>query len=512
MKKTLVILMGLFAFSLAVIVFAGATLGIGIENAEFKETVIYGDVSEVEGVIVRRSLKWENLMYWNTSYTVGDSEGTKTDYNCYLYEKADSYEYSEPVLSFMDPYTTPILDPDVEPKEPLQKALFDFFKEAPNGETTHKMISLKNYTEYYAFDLSVNMDGFSFWIEEQYAEEFAADEDTRKQYEVLEHFNDFFKIPVIEQEYYRIGVKKSEDGQLLGYYCRTENLTFHSGDIEWETEFPDNADSFQFNVHAIAVGDTCYFTFCPYTLGGTLVDTSLIPGGYGVYSFKYDDQSIDKDSLKLEYVLEPTESVELRLDAQKENLLVFYESKGQSAEKESYLTVLDLQTMKEKQTVLYGRTKAEQGTGCYWIYDDFMVAKYNNMEAAVLSRKDDGTFQLEYVVSARTEVSGTTNFLSRKNSFDWDGEKLLVAGANQTIEESYVPQKNNYINPITGKDMVEYSAYIAECSFFIGVFDRDGIRYYGEYACSLDTDWYSQKNCTATNMEQIEVSWPEVTP
>ena len=58
------------------------------------------------------------------------------------------------------------------------------------------------------------------------------------------------------------------------------------------------------------------------------MDTSLIPGGYGIYSFKYGDQFIDGESLKLEYALEPSGYVDVELDEQQENLLIFREKEN----------------------------------------------------------------------------------------------------------------------------------------------------------------------------------------
>lgn len=44
-----------------------------------------------------------------------------------------------------------------------------------------------------------------------------------------------------------------------------------------------NADSFSFETIACSTPEAVYFTFDPHSYRGELVDTSMIPGGYGLY-------------------------------------------------------------------------------------------------------------------------------------------------------------------------------------------------------------------------------------
>ena len=514
MKKTLIVLAGLFVLSIATIICAGTVIDANVDEVQFEENAIFGDASEVEGVIVHRNLKWEDMMYWHTTYVVGNPQATKTDYEFYAYEKADEYEWFEEGLRFTNAAELFSLNPDIEPEDGVGKALYELFKRTPNGENSCQTFRLKDYEDYYSFGITFDTKLYYFWIEPENEDDFANDEVVKKQREVLEHFNEFFRIPVVENEICKIGVNKSENGELFGYYIYD---SYYYGDYFDETsseeyEELENAEHFTFEINSVNTEDTFYFTFYPFTSEGNPVDTSLIPGGYGIYSFKYGDQFIDGESLKLEYALEPSGYVDVELDEQQENLLIFREKENDLGEIESYLTVLDLETMEEKQTIAYGKGDDNNLSRGYWVYDDFLIAQHDYFEAAVLSRAEDGTYHFEFTIPGTSEASGDNFLFFEDTCFDWNGEKLLVAGENNNAPEGYFQEQYLFYNPLTGEQSIAYGRYRMSCGFYLSVFDKNGMSYYGEYDCNLDTDLYSQKACTITRYNRLRVTWPEDTP
>lgn len=512
MKKTLLVLTGLLVLSVTTIICASATIGAPTDKVEFEETVLYGDPSEVEGVRVYRNLKWEDVMYWRATHILGAPSQTLTEYDFHMYKAPEPYEFEREILAFIDANEFYGLDSETATDSGVKKALLELLKETPNGETAEKIIQLYDYSDYYTFGLQIDMEDWGILIEKDEKIGFKTSEELAEQQKILACFNEFFRVPVIENEVYRIGIKKDDNGNAMAYYYGQDGVRRFEGTIDCTTELPKDADHFFFEIEAIRTSDTCYFTFLPYTSCGTLVDTSLIPGGYGIYSFKFGNETIDTDSLKLVYAMQPSNYVDLELDKQGQNLLIFHAEKNELGDKEKVLTVLDLTTEEEKQTLCYGIAKGKRISGCYWIYDNFIVVPYDTSGAALLSRTENGTYELKFNIPSKIwSVSGDTDFLNAANAFDYNGEKLLVVGGNQKASSDHI-LKDYYYNPLTGEDEVVYLRYMPVCGFFLGVFDENGLSFYAEYECNLDTELYSEKVCTTTLTDFIDVSWPEEKP
>ena len=66
-------------------------------------------------------------------------------------------------------------------------------------------------------------------------------------------------------------------------------------------------DHFDFCSIACSTPDAVYFTFNTHTDGGDVVDTSLIPGGYGIYRLPYDREKeiFLSEKLEMVYALDP---------------------------------------------------------------------------------------------------------------------------------------------------------------------------------------------------------------
>ena len=487
MRKSLALLIILTLLSGYGIYWAGTTVGAEEDKVQFTEHVIYGDKSVVEGVKVIRNTKYQEYMYWNSVYTIGDeAKEVETDFRFYEFGKDEKWERHYNGIWFdnvnydinfdEDGYT----DGRAEKAQGLEKAFYDFAKDAPAGKTTYKKIKLKDYMEYYTFGLQVNLPGVFM----DYTKMVDSSSYTENELKQVEKFNEFFKIPVLEDENYVLGVTKDKAGKVIGYGYQSAN----GGGSYNNFDYPEAnvaGDGFIFDTSAAYTDDTCYFTFLPLTADEKVIDMSLIPGGYGIYSFKYDSkkETFDADSLKLEYALEPGWYVGLKVDAQQENLLVFTED-----DEQFYLQVIDLDTMKEKQKIAYGKMNEEDLARCYFVEEDFLIAQYDYYEAMLFSRNADGTYTPEYTIPGeRLEVSENAYFLSGDCVFDWDGEKLLVADSLTTGEPHYEEL----------------------CGFFLAAFDKTGLVYYGEYECSLDTGslWKNNGLCEPTRNEELIINW-----
>ena len=110
-----------------------------------------------------------------------------------------------------------------------------------------------------------------------------------------ENFNHFFRIPVLENESSGFWVQKYPEGFMrTDYYEGKERQSAAS-------------DHFDFYSIACSTPDAVYFTFNTHTDDGDVVDTSLIPGGYGIYRLPYDREKeiFRSEKLEMVYALDP---------------------------------------------------------------------------------------------------------------------------------------------------------------------------------------------------------------
>lgn len=491
MRKSLVILMVLSILSCGGIAWANVTMGDEIDNVQFSEKLIYGDKSAVEGVTIAREARYDTNLFWNTTYTIGETNAIETDFS--FYEFGKKWEYNGDTkgagLSFQNSHTQVHMFDEMHYKEDssiggLNQALAELMESAPAGQVTTKLVKLKDYQPYYTFELYVDIEGldYDYGNYDMYAG--YSDEIIMKKKTTLEEFHNFFKIPVLEEERYLVGVNKDVYGSVVGYGLASHHTASSVNDYDAEMGLI-GGDSFFFDMSSVYTEDTLYFTFCPLTFEGKLIDTSLIPGGYGIYSCKYDVENklIDAATLKLEYSLEPTGYVSLELDAQEENLLVFTEDS-----KHFYMTVLDFPTFEAKQTIIYSDVKSSSDVARYQrVEEDYLIVQGDYYEAMVLSRNEDGTYTQEFVMPAfLEEVSNENYFLESDNAFAWNGKTLIVAG-DMMVEEPY---------------------YMSGCGVFLAAFDETGLIYYAEYDSSLNTGAVEEEYWICEPVD-LEIGWKE---
>ena len=95
----------------------------------------------------------------------------------------------------------------------------------------------------------------------------------------MNSFRRFFKIPVLENEIYTV---ESEDGDVLG-----EKEVY----VDWTEDY------FTLNFDMEYVSDKVFLFFGNRSANGKVVDTSEIPGGYGIYAFDVKTTDNDKKSI-----------------------------------------------------------------------------------------------------------------------------------------------------------------------------------------------------------------------
>ena len=486
MRKSFALLLALVILVSGTGIYTQAALLREKDQVHFTESFSYGDKSVVEGAQVEMYNYYNNKIFWHTIYEFGEEIKEKTDYEFYpwYHERESSFPGSlETMMDYMSFGTGAVM----EDKEysGLNAAMKELYDKTPNGEKNQMIIHLKDYADYYTFGLNFRFpnqvgnlykgyDGIMLLYPEQLDEDIAEYEENgadsehlnmlRKVRKDWDNFNEFFKIPVIEKEIYGLSLSKDEKGRITGMGTSNVGGGSTTGDIDSPDIFNiEGLDGFTLWFEALYDNGDCFLTFDPHTHNGNLVDTSQIPGGFGIYHFTYDNQNgtIDSENIQMVYELNPEHNIcSLKIEASGENLLLVTDENNRT-----YLSVINRDTMSLVQKLDMG--DAED----YFYFDsykDYMVTRSD--ELAVYTKDAAGLYQKEFGVEIaemerKLGVKENEGYVNWSGIHDWNGETLLIVS-------------NRY----------------SECAFFLTAVDETGLLYYGEYKSSLitgDEEYYS---------------------
>lgn len=489
MKKSFALLLILVVLSGCGIFYAQTTLLEEKDKVVFTETVLYGDKSAAENVTVEMKNCCGGYLFWDSVYDVGTG-ATQTDYEFYSDWQEQNYVYNSEMIEFG---LMPDVDLDyvdfqdkTQEKTGLYAAFQELYDSMEPGEEADKLVYLKDYMEYYPIQVTINISNdldFNLWDNVLTTEmEFTQ---KRKEKEWLLTMREFFKIPVIEDEMINIFMCLDENGNVTGYGAGSRSGAAAHGDASFP-ETVQGGDNFLPRMVETIKGEDLFFTFSTKTYNDKTVDTSLIPGGYGIYVLPYDEEKgeIYPEKLEMVYALDPNiEIFDLTLDESEENFLLFSFENGKCM-----LSVIDAETMELKQKL---EMPDDEGYfyHAYWLQEDFMVVKIKDYY--VLTRNSDGAFNLEFTIDDEKTQEIFFDYIPETDmdyfdtSFDWNGEQLIVS--RQLFDEEWeeIP------------------------CFYVAVFDKTEILYLGRYDSTLDsgTLGYQFHKCEPNGDYSVSVHW-----
>ena len=459
MKRFTALLLALaLFFAAAVGVIAGKVNALS-DKVTVTERTLYGDRAAAEGLTLTMRTTYLNRLFWDTSYTVGAEAKPGTVYTYY----GEEQRYTPPAYcSFFisDGIPTSAARTYAEGEEltGIDAAIAKLQESLPNGQKTTETVYLKDYYTYYPMRVCVDMSASAYLNDGP----------------MHQAFSDYFRIPVRDKDTVTITVDK------------TNNSNFFT-DMDSDVY----GDYFSF-VTCDAVAESrniCFFEFnnCYYDTDGVknYVDTSLIPGGWGIYAFSFDpDVSVDDRNKgegfltgEIQTVLpleKETEVYALLLNSDESRLLVFTEEKDGA-----YLTVLDTDTLRQTQRIRMGET------GFYQIHtkEDFTVAATE--DSFTVLTEDNGVFTLQYTVNAPIQPEEVSEMIRNINDMDYQDGRLAWAGAVSGYRSD-----NN-------------------CDYCTVVFDKTGLLYIGTFSNGVGTaksDFWNY-NCTPDEDRMVEVRW-----
>lgn len=459
MKKIIAIVLLLSLLSVGSFFMIGSIVSEEKANVTIKENIIYGDKSYADGVSVLTRAHYDDHLFWNTTYTIGNKNTVTTDYEFYYAEKYENRErrYHAVELDVDFKYGVDTSTPADE-CEGLQKAYRELYDELKPGEQGKKSIRLQDYYTYYPVRIGIDLPGV-LWNGNDY--EHLISQDYEKERAVWDKFNEFFKIPIPEDlPALEIGVSR------------------HLNDSGAASSSSGHDRDFYFNVRSTYTNSRVFFSIGnQYNIKDgedvKYVDTSLIPGGYGIYSFAYKnvrnsentkgsatyffpgyETGVDQESLAMVFPLEQhVEVIFLTLSNDESKLFMFTKEYGST-----YLTVIDIATMNELQK--FKITDAKNFT--FYEYDNCIVL--NGWDyISVIEKQADGLCKHAFTVSRKKEVNDSNLQKGVATTMAFDGEKLVII--NRTGDEIYPS--------------------LELCGFTVAVYNSTGLLYYGEYESSL---------------------------
>ncbi len=464
MKKSLYLTVVLLILTLSGVCTAAVSVSRQHDQVVITQSREVGEPAVLDGLNIQLGMGCRNL-FWNTTYLPGVSPQTTTDFR-YIHN-GSGMSYNDDNTPYYSIYlrddTTDLLQYDEEEENPvgLSRAFHELAAVTSAGEEQERTIRLKDYVDYHTFDIGIvtPTDEFYWLYNWKNIRPF--------EQELYDNFHSFFKLPTLEDETYNISLERDSKGKV-----------YHLGGGTTES---DRFDFMAQDQYQCVTRQAVYFTFWNRTVKGNIVDTSQIPGGYGIYRLPFTadfdpetESGILSEQLEMVYAIDPEHLVlGLGCSHDKSRLLLHTCENG-----EYVLTVLDSETLEVLQRIPY----SPQAEDWYLWRDeeqDILLITLGWKDYVLFSLREDGLYHLEFICE-----KGTMHLLNTDCDMAWDGQRLVLGNINSSSERKY--------------------------SFCFEVYDKTGLLYYGEYqnSLSLNSD-YSDfiSPCYPTREHPIELSW-----
>ena len=448
------------------------------DTVTIKENVIYGDKAQAYGLSVTSNLHYDNHLFWSTVYTVSNAPRINTEYSFYHQAQYRNSETHPGITVSSKPSYGCNFKKPAEEQSGLAKAYKELFDMTAPGEDKRAVIQLNKYYEYYP--ISVFFDIPDVYFSGNDPDNLTGDHVGGEKY-VHDKFAKYFRIPIPDTEKVEIYVAKDITG----------NISMSGAGGAYSDELELEAESYYATSVCAYGSGRCYFTVSNNTKKDNRVDMSLIPGGYGIYSFRYSEYKMDKgvlttgidaDSLSTVYQLDTTVTVEeMWLSDNGSRLhLMTYEAGGRI-----YYTLIDTASMTAMQHILISETGFISNV--YHRQEDFLAITVED-KITVLEKTSDGNYNVEFTVPMSDILGERIHWFHNALVMDYNGEKLAIAGA-----------------------LYESKFHSLElCNYYIAVYDKNGLSFYAEYISSLSLNPDPSRfkgNCLPDYPNAFEIKW-----
>ncbi|MBQ9112177.1 MAG: hypothetical protein IJY08_01190 [Clostridia bacterium] len=456
MKRYIAVFLAVLISAVACLCVISGDISDEKDKIEITERTLYGDRAFALGAVVDVATRYGYHLFWNTRYTVGETGVSETEFDFYA---SDKRENSAPAYGGVYMYTdlnfSTNLDTPTEQLSGLSKAYREIYDECPEGQSVTRTVYLKDYYDFYPLNIRFDLPDIS-WTSITHSGD---------QLYVKQRFEEFFSIPVSADDTTVLTVARQQWG----------NVSATSG---------HNGSNYGVGATSAYADGRCFFAINIRDSLGNAVDTSHIPGGYGIYAFDFDrgigmeDTGIDADSLSMVYSLDTSVAVDrMWMSDDGERLLILATEKG-----DIVFIAVDVATMETVSRLTLG---AKDYMYAFEL-DCGVVVKFEN-RVVLICADNQGEYSIKIDAADLVSYDENYNNIHSSASMDYDGERLVIMDALG--------------DPLRGADY--------KCSFYIAVYGCDGLLYYGEYEHSLDrhTGGSYGTSCVPNDTEAFKVSW-----
>ncbi|MBQ3136198.1 MAG: hypothetical protein IJB74_01815 [Clostridia bacterium] len=464
MRKTLALFLTVFIIALSLYTCVSASVNSEKENVTIHENYIYGDKRFAEKVEVNFKAQYYDNLLWDINYNIAENKA-ETKFSLYrdgIPNEYDATNYLTLTGGFWNYSTSGFLGEESF----FSEAFKDLVKDAKPYEEVKKTISVSDYLDYYPLSVEINFPN-------KYSLDSSLGYYETDSYNLVSALSDFFKIPVLKNHLLTISATVNESGNI-----------FQSGS-ESVASAEENSIYDEFSIYGSSVitEDKCLIYFSNKSYMGKNVDTSKIPGGYGIYClpYSYTEEgrrvTFDYSALSNVFSVESNHEItQLKLSADGKSVYMVTEEN-----EECYLTVIDTENYAVLQKIKVSTNK-NQSAGFGYIENSFAVINlyHENLQSRfnLYTIDNNGLFVKEFTALTHHEdkIDGSENIrypgsdIYEHSNIDveWDGENLYVT--NDFDESVGMVRDRN-------------------AGFSLSVYNKYGLQFFGNYYTSLTSGY-----------------------
>lgn len=465
MRKSLILLIVLLLASGIFTSYCAGQLYELRDQVTVTEKTILGDPAAAGGLRVTLKTTWDDHLFWTTTQTLGSGQEPETEYQFVESSSTSSYIYRNNGVEYYINYDMDaselIYSEDEVEFTGLAKAYKELYDSTQDTRRASKEVRIADYMDYYPLrvNFSILKKGFGlheYYDSSSYDRYFSGASDAKY------IFNDYFRIPVLEDETLTIHVSKESTGY----------------PSSWGESNNSDSDWYYPETYSVLTDDTCFFTISLRSqLHDTPLDASHLKDGYGIYSFRFDTAHDDKYASEYPvidpysfcnaYPLDPLSRIlDFSESADKTSLHLLTEEHGTV-----WFTAIDQETLETKARISLAEVDDTTYSASMNYTEDFVAVFLHNLDkVAVISIDDAGSYQLEFVSDWVPDADH--NLPLQPNVLAFDGKRLAITNSDYEYFGS--------------------SHYFA--GYLLIIVDKDGVQYYGEYETSLNTGRNSNRS------------------
>ena len=477
MRKTLVIFLALVLLCGCGVLLAARAVSAPREEITFQEHIFSGDPAAADGLTVQLKAGMQHKLNWESTVQFSAQDyRAETSFRFLPAGQAEQQElrYRGVEINFYRDAATSG-DADAFGFSEAYQSLLDTLSPGESGSET---IRFADYYDEYPFEFYIDLPGVRY---EPLADWEDASEDSEWPGERAQAaLGRFFCIPVLPDEYVELGIDKSMDGTGSG---RSISSVMEG-------------DRFWMNTESVVTDDACFFWFGNRTDKDRLIDTSRIPGGYGVYMLPYGPLTPDAeasafyggntnevytDRLTCFFPVDPETRIEhLALTPDKTRLLLHTVENNIY-----YVTLIDCETGKTLQKLAVSDFDPEENYVNITETADFVCIRQTQGRICVLTQDADGLYQLALLSEYSPDALYSPVYATVR-AMAFDGSRLAIVNNDETVLVNYDNYTKGYLAGSTEALITPDGTYVDNCGFILTVFDETGLAYSGGYVSSLE--------------------------